>query len=158
MTEKERTKIVTEFNSGNINKNEFLSNLYSLRYIVTKLRRGIDARVLADCCALPFDVFEFKLNLLGYDLNGNLLHKECQQIIDTKSSTLSDDILAQIKTLMKNRVDVPEILEELNLDKTPEFYKAAANIRREIKEESETLYKTSNLQKEDSPFTTMFKL
>ena len=157
MTDRERNKILNEFEAPTFNRNCFLSDVYSLRYIINRLRRGIDARVLADCCALPFESFEYRLNLLGYDLKGALLD-DVQVVDDFKKVSLTPDIENQIRELMRKRIDVPDIIEDLNLDKTPELYKLVANIRRDLKVESETLYKTSKLEKENSPFVTVYKI
>ena len=157
MTDKERDKIIKEFNSPDFNRNSFLSVDYSLRYVVNRLRRGIDARVLADCCALTLETLEYKLFLLGFDIHGESLDKQNKIDINKKTS-LTPDIEKEIRSLMKKHVDIPDIIEDLNLDKTPQLYKLVANIRKELKEESESLYKTSKLEKENSPFVTMFKL
>ena len=50
------------------------------------------------------------------------------------------------------------LIEELELSKSQELYKTIAALRTEIKIESESLYKTNNLDKEKGPFNTVFKI
>lgn len=82
-----------------------------------------------------------------------------QPKVNETKETVIDDILRQkIKELLKSGKDTPIIIEELELSKSQELYKTIAALRTEIKIESESLYKTNNLDKEKGPFNTVFKI
>lgn len=89
----------------------------------------------------------------------SLLKTLGQPKVNETKETVIDDILRQkIKELLKIGKDTPIIIEELELSKSQELYKTIAALRTEIKIESESLYKTNNLDKEKGPFNTVFKI
>lgn len=80
------------------------------------------------------------------------------KVNETKETVIDDILRQKIKELLKTGKDTPIIIEELELSKSQELYKTIAALRTEIKIESESLYKTNNLDKEKGPFNTVFKI